>query len=66
MKNASSLLRLLVTANVVPNSPILDSLMMVAADSSETSVPTEQDRDTSQKTEFFIVTAVKTSKLIWN
>jgi hypothetical protein len=33
-------LRLLVTANVVPSSPILVTLMIEAMDSSETSVPT--------------------------
>jgi hypothetical protein len=35
-----SVLRLLVTANVVPSSPILVTLMMEATCSTETSVPT--------------------------
>jgi hypothetical protein len=39
-----SLLRLLVTANVVPTSPILVTLMMVAPSSSETSVLTRGTR----------------------
>jgi hypothetical protein len=37
---ACSVLRLLVTANVVPRSPILITLMNEALSSSETSVPT--------------------------
>jgi hypothetical protein len=44
-----SVRRLLVTANVVPSSPILVTLMMEAL--------------TSHKTTFFIVAAVKTSNL---
>jgi hypothetical protein len=36
--------RLLVTANVVPSSPILVTLMMEALNSSETSVPTRATR----------------------
>jgi hypothetical protein len=51
--------RLLVTANVVPSSPILVTLMMETLSSSETS----PQGVTSQKTAFFIVTAVKTSNL---
>jgi hypothetical protein len=51
--------RLLVTANVVPSSPILVTLMKEALISSETSVLTRA----TQKTQFFIVTAVKTSNL---
>jgi hypothetical protein len=39
-----SLLRLLVTANVVPSSPILVTLMMEALGSSETSVLTRATR----------------------
>jgi hypothetical protein len=39
-----SILRLLVTANVVPRSPILDILMMEAILSSETSVLTRATR----------------------
>jgi hypothetical protein len=45
--------RLLVKANVVPSSPILVTLVTEALGSSVT----------SQKTVFFIVTAVKTSNL---
>jgi hypothetical protein len=45
--------RLLVTANVVPSSPIFVTLMMEALSSLET----------SQITPFFVVTAVKTSDL---
>jgi hypothetical protein len=48
--------RLLVTANLIPSSPILITLMMEAIRFSEYGV-------TSQKTAFFIVTAVKTSNL---
>jgi hypothetical protein len=58
-----SLCRLLITANVVPSSPILVILMMEAQSSSETSVLTRATRVTFQKTPFFIVTAVKTSNL---
>jgi hypothetical protein len=36
--------RLLVTANVIPNSPILVTLMMEALDFSETSSPTRTTR----------------------
>jgi hypothetical protein len=63
----SSLLRsvrhLLVTAGVVPSSPILVTLMKEALSSSETSVLTKPHGVTSQKTPFLIVTAVKTSNL---
>jgi hypothetical protein len=55
-----SVCRLLVTASVVPSSPILVTLME-ALRSSETSVLTRATRLTFQKTPFFIVTAVKTS-----
>jgi hypothetical protein len=51
---------LLVAANV-PSSPILVTLMKEALSSSETSVLTRTTHVTSQKTPFFIVTAVKTS-----
>jgi hypothetical protein len=54
--------RLLVTANVVPSSPIV-TLMMEALSSSETSFLQEIHGVTSQRTQFFIVTAVKTSNL---
>jgi hypothetical protein len=50
---------LLVTAKVVPSTPILDTLMMETISSSETSIYTASQ----QKTAFFIVTAVKTSDL---
>jgi hypothetical protein len=55
--------RLLVTASVVPTSPILVSLMKEALSSSETSVLIKPHGITSQKMPFFIVTAVKTSNL---
>jgi hypothetical protein len=55
--------QLLVTANIVPSSPILVTLMMEAIHSSETSVPRELHRVTSKKTAFFIVIAVKISNL---
>jgi hypothetical protein len=55
--------RLLVTANVLPISPLLVSLVMEALCSSETSVLTRATWRISQKTAFFIVTAVKTSNL---
>jgi hypothetical protein len=44
-------------------SPILDTLMMEALGSSETSVLQEPHGLTSQKTAFFIVTAVETTNL---
>jgi hypothetical protein len=52
-----NVIRLLVTANVVPSLPILVSLMLEAICSPETS--------TSQEMAFFIVTALKTSNLAW-
>jgi hypothetical protein len=55
--------QLLVTAIVVPNSPILVALMKEALSSSEMSVLTRATGVTSQKTPFFIVTAVKTPNL---
>jgi hypothetical protein len=42
--DAYNMLRLLVTANAVPNSPIPVSLMMEAIHSPETSVPTRAVR----------------------
>jgi hypothetical protein len=45
--------RLLVTANVVPSSPILVTLMMEAISSSETSVLSRTTRCNIQKTTFF-------------
>jgi hypothetical protein len=58
-----SVCRLLVTTSVVPSSLILVTLINEALSSSETSVHTEPHGVTSQKTPFFIVTAVKTSNL---
>jgi hypothetical protein len=57
-----SMRRLLVAACVGPSSPILLTLMKEALGFFETSVLT---RATSQKTPFFIVTAVKTSNLTY-
>jgi hypothetical protein len=51
--------RLLVTASVVPSSPILVSLIKEALRSSETSFLQEPHGVTSQKSPFFIVIAVK-------
>jgi hypothetical protein len=51
--------------SVVPSSPILVTLMKAALSSFETSVLQEPRGVTSQKTPFFIVTAVKTSNLTW-
>jgi hypothetical protein len=57
-------LRLLVTANILPSSPILVTLMMWALGSSpKRRFLQEPHGVTSQKTPFFIVTAVKTSNL---
>jgi hypothetical protein len=52
-------------ASVVRSSPILVTPMKEALSSSETSVLTRATRLTSQKTPFFIVTAVKTSNLTY-
>jgi hypothetical protein len=49
-----SVRRLLVTANVVPSSPILVTLMKKALRSSETPVLKEPHSVTSQKTPFFM------------
>jgi hypothetical protein len=49
-----SVRRLLVTASVVPSSPILVTLMKEALRSSDTSVLQEPHGVTSQKTPFFI------------
>jgi hypothetical protein len=53
--------RLLVTANVVPSSLILVTLMKEALRSSGLRFLQESHGVTSQKTPFFIATAVKTS-----
>jgi hypothetical protein len=50
-------------ANAVPSSPILVTLMMEALSSSESRFLQESHGVTSQKTQFLIVTAVKTSDL---
>jgi hypothetical protein len=55
--------RFLVTATVLPSSPILVTLMKEALSSSESRFLQESLGVTSQKTPFFIVTAVKTSNL---
>jgi hypothetical protein len=59
-----TVLRLLVTANVVPSSPILITLMMVVIVHLKHWFLQESHDATCQKTAFFIVTAVKTSDLI--
>jgi hypothetical protein len=55
--------RLLLSANVVPSSQILVTVMMEAIRSSETRFLQEPFGVTSQKTAFFTVTAVKNSNL---
>jgi hypothetical protein len=57
------ILRFPVTADV-PSSPILVTLMMEALISSETPFLQEPQGITTQKTAFFLVTAVKTSSLL--
>jgi hypothetical protein len=63
LNNMCSVRQLLVTANVVPISPILVTLMMEALNSSETRFSEKPHGVTSQKTPFFIVTPVKNSNL---
>jgi hypothetical protein len=58
-----SVRRLLVTANVVPIKPILVTLIMEVLRSPKRRLLQEPHSTTSQKTAFFIVTAVKTSNL---
>jgi hypothetical protein len=58
-----SVVRLLVTANDVPSSPILITLVMEAIHSPKRRILQELHSLTSQTTAFFIVTAVKTSNL---
>jgi hypothetical protein len=65
-KYEDSVRRLLVTASVVPSSPILVTLMKQALSSSEMSVLKQPHGVTSQETPFFIVTAVKTSNPIYS
>jgi hypothetical protein len=59
----SSMLRLLVTANIAPSSRILVTIMMEALRSYETSALTRASQVTSKKTAFFIVIPVKTLSL---
>jgi hypothetical protein len=61
--NRRTLRRNFFEACVVPSSPIFVTLMKKAPGSSETSVLTRRGV-TTQKTPFFIVTAVKTSNLM--
>jgi hypothetical protein len=58
-----NMLRLLVAASVVPSPPFLVNMMMEALGSSETSTITRATRRNSQKTQFFLVTALRTSNL---
>jgi hypothetical protein len=58
-----SVRRLLVTASILPSSPFLVTLMKEATSSSKTSFLQEPYGVTSQKTPFFIFTAVKSSNL---
>jgi hypothetical protein len=58
-----SVRRLLVTASVLHSSPILVTLMKEAPSSSERRFLQEPHGVTSQKTPFFIVTAMKISNL---
>jgi hypothetical protein len=58
-----SVRRLLVTASVVPSSPIVVNLMREALSSSKTSVLSRITRRNIPEKPFFIVTAAKTSNL---
>jgi hypothetical protein len=57
--------RFLVTANVVPSSPVLVVLMMEAQVPLKRRFLQQPHGVTSQKTPFFVVTAVKTANLIY-
>jgi hypothetical protein len=59
----TSIRRLLVTASVVPSSPIPVTLMKEALSSSKRRFSQEPHGVTSQKMPFFMVTVVKTSNL---
>jgi hypothetical protein len=61
-----TMLAVAVTASIVPSSLIPVTLMKEALSSSETSGLTRATGVTSQKTPFFIVTAVKTSNLMYD
>jgi hypothetical protein len=63
-RTESCVLQLLVTAKIVPSSPILVTLTMEEIRSPETSVLKEPHGATSQKTAFYIDTDVKTSNII--
>jgi hypothetical protein len=58
-----SLCQLLITASVVPSSKILVTLMKKVLVPPKCRILQEPNGVTSQKTQFFIVTAVKTSNL---
>jgi hypothetical protein len=60
---SSQLRQLLVTANVIPSSPILVILMMEVLHSPESWFFQELQGLISQKTALFVTTAVKTSNL---
>jgi hypothetical protein len=59
------LLQLLATANIVPSSMVIFTLIMEVTCSSETPVLQEPRGVTSLTTVFFIVTAVKISNLTY-
>jgi hypothetical protein len=62
-KNQHSMFWLLVTAKIVPSSPILVTLMMETIHSPKHRFLQEAHGVASQKTAFFLVTAMKTSDL---
>jgi hypothetical protein len=65
LRRNTSVRRLLVTASVVPSLSTLVILMMEALGSPKRRLLQEPHGVTSQKTAFFIVTAVKTSNLTY-